>query len=208
MFWGTERQVKVRWTFQLWMWTQKNGGWSSNKWLTSKQGIGKEETQIQSQGQGLLRVSGKCGWKRLGQGRTWSSKGGYPAEPWMGEEMLKAPSWNDGVKNLVVQSLSYVQVFRTTQRVLTHGLHHTRLLCLPLSPRVCSNSCPLSWWCYPTISSSATPFSFCLQSFSSELVLHVRWPQYPQSAIRIFLNTLIELESMYRWWFEQSKIFV
>ena len=30
---------------------------------------------------------------------------------------------------------------------------------------VCSNSCPLSWWCYLTISSSAAPFSFCLQSF-------------------------------------------
>ena len=36
-----------------------------------------------------------------------------------------------------------------------HGLQHTRLLCPPLSPRVCSNSCLLSWWCYLTISSSA-----------------------------------------------------
>ena len=35
----------------------------------------------------------------------------------------------------------------------------------PLSPRVCSNSYPLSQWCYLIISSSATPFSFCLQSF-------------------------------------------
>ena len=46
-----------------------------------------------------------------------------------------------------------------------HGLQHISLLCPPLSPRVCSNSCSLSWWCYLTISSSATPFSFCLQSF-------------------------------------------
>ena len=36
-----------------------------------------------------------------------------------------------------------------------HGLQHTRLLCPPLSPRVCSNSCLLSRWCYLTISSSA-----------------------------------------------------
>ena len=35
-----------------------------------------------------------------------------------------------------------------------HGLQHTRLPCPSLSPRVCSNSCPLSWWCHPTISSS------------------------------------------------------
>ena len=47
----------------------------------------------------------------------------------------------------------------------THGLQHTRLPCPPLSPGVCSNSCPFSQWCYLTISSSFTPFSFCLQSF-------------------------------------------
>ena len=46
-----------------------------------------------------------------------------------------------------------------------HRLQHTRLSCLSLSPGVCSNSWPLSQWCYLTISSSATPFSFCLQSF-------------------------------------------
>ena len=45
------------------------------------------------------------------------------------------------------------------------GLQHARLLCSSLSPWVCSNSCSLSQWCYLTISSSAAPFSFCLQSF-------------------------------------------
>ena len=34
----------------------------------------------------------------------------------------------------------------------SHGLWHVRLLCPSLSPRVCSNSCPLSQWCYLTIS--------------------------------------------------------
>ena len=51
---------------------------------------------------------------------------------------------------VVVQSLSHV---------------HPKFLCPLLSHGVCSNSCPLSRWCYPTISSSATLFSFCLQSF-------------------------------------------
>ena len=37
--------------------------------------------------------------------------------------------------------------------------------CPSLSPRVCSNSCPLNRWCHPTISSSVIPFSSCLQSF-------------------------------------------
>ena len=40
------------------------------------------------------------------------------------------------------------------------GLWHARLLCPPLSPRVCSNSCPLSRWCYWTISSSVSPSLF------------------------------------------------
>ena len=47
----------------------------------------------------------------------------------------------------------------------THGLQHTRLPCPPLSPGVSLNSCPLSRWCYLTISSSAACFSFCLWSF-------------------------------------------
>ena len=45
------------------------------------------------------------------------------------------------------------------------GLQHSRLPCPSLSLGVCSNSCPLSQWCHPTISSSVTPFSSCLQSF-------------------------------------------
>ena len=46
-----------------------------------------------------------------------------------------------------------------------HGLQHARPPCPSLSPGVCSNSCPLSQWCHPTISSSVIPFSSRLQSF-------------------------------------------
>ena len=46
-----------------------------------------------------------------------------------------------------------------------HGLQLTRLSYPSPAPRVCSNSCPLSGWCHPTISSSVVPFSFHLQSF-------------------------------------------
>ena len=45
-----------------------------------------------------------------------------------------------------------------------HGLQHARLPCPSPSPGACSNSCPLSWWCHSTISSSVAPFSFCLPS--------------------------------------------
>ena len=45
-----------------------------------------------------------------------------------------------------------------------HRLKHPRLSYPPPTPKACSNSCPLSQWCHPTISSSAVPFSSCLQS--------------------------------------------
>ena len=47
-----------------------------------------------------------------------------------------------------------------------HGLQHARLPCPSPTPRACSNSCPSSQWCHPTISSSVVPFSSCLQSSS------------------------------------------
>ena len=63
-----------------------------------------------------------------------------------------------------------------------HGLQHARLPCPPLSPTICSNSCPLRQWCYLTISSSVAPsppaFSrSSIRVFSSELALHIRWPK-------------------------------
>ena len=64
-----------------------------------------------------------------------------------------------------------------------HRLQHARLLCPLPTPGAYSNSCPSSQWCHPTISSSVISISSCLQSFpasvfSSESVLHVRWPKY------------------------------
>ena len=66
-----------------------------------------------------------------------------------------------------------------------HGVLHSRLPCPSPTPRVYSNPCPLSRWCYPTISSSVVLFSSCPQYFpasagkiSNESALHIRWPQY------------------------------
>ena len=46
-----------------------------------------------------------------------------------------------------------------------HWLQHTRLPCPSPTPGACSNSCPSTRWCHPTISPSVVPFSSCLQSF-------------------------------------------
>ena len=68
-------------------------------------------------------------------------------------------------------------------------LQYARLPCLLPTPRACSNSCPSSWWCYSTTSSSSHPnlsssFSSCLQSFpesgsfSVNMAICIRWPKY------------------------------
>ena len=65
----------------------------------------------------------------------------------------------------------------------SHGLQHTRLPCPSLSLWVCSNSCSLSWWCLPTISSSVIPISYCLQSFpaSGSFLMSQLFPSGGQS---------------------------
>ena len=76
---------------------------------------------------------------------------------------------------VVVQSLSCVQLF------VTHALQHARLPCPSPSPGVCSDSCPLSHWCQPTISSSVVPFStFNLSQHQGlfQMTLCIRWPKY------------------------------
>ena len=57
-----------------------------------------------------------------------------------------------------------------------HLLQYTRLPCPSPSPGVCSNSCPLSQQCHPTISSSVVPFSSCLQSIPASRSFPKSWP--------------------------------
>ena len=55
-----------------------------------------------------------------------------------------------------------------------HELQQARLPCLSLSPSICSNSCPSSRWCHPTISSCVVPFPSCLQSFPASASFPMR----------------------------------
>ena len=57
----------------------------------------------------------------------------------------------------------------------SHRLQHVRLPCPSPSSGACSNSCPLSQWCHPTISSSVVPFSSCLQSFPASGSFPMSW---------------------------------
>ena len=64
-----------------------------------------------------------------------------------------------------ILSFDIVFAFVQSDSLWPHGLQHTRLPSSSSSPRACSNSCPLSQWCHPTILPSVVLFS-CLQSFS------------------------------------------
>ena len=68
-----------------------------------------------------------------------------------------------------------------------HGLQHTRLPCPWPSPRVCSNPCPSSQWCHPTISSSVIPCSSCLPSFPASR-------SFPMSQSLHYVAKLSELQ--------------
>ena len=70
---------------------------------------------------------------------------------------------------VVVQSLSHVWLFETP------WMHHARFPHPSQSPRVCSNSCPLSQGCHPAISSSVISFSSCLQSSPPSGSFPVSW---------------------------------
>ena len=64
-----------------------------------------------------------------------------------------------------VQALQFSSVTQLCPSLRPHGVQHTRPPCASPAPRVYSNSCPLSWWGHPTITSSNVAFSLYHQSF-------------------------------------------
>ena len=77
-------------------------------------------------------------------------------------------TWVPTTDERSIQTMEYsIQFSRSavSNSLWPHGLQHARLPCPSPTFRVYSNSCSLSQWCPPTISSSVVPFSSCLQSF-------------------------------------------
>ena len=83
---------------------------------------------------------------------------------WLRTWIQKNPRWNLALP--CIRQVCHFICSVVSDSLWPHGLQDTRLPC-PSIPGACSNSCPLSWWYYPTISSSVIPFSSCLQSFSA-----------------------------------------
>ena len=98
---------------------------------------------------------------------------------WLKEHVFeRTPGGGDGQRSLRHLSVNQVQVhsfFSSVQfscsvmsdYLRPHVLQHARTPCPSPTPGACTNSCPSSRWCHPTISSSIVSFSSCLQSFSA-----------------------------------------
>ena len=101
---------------------------------------------------------GKKEWHRA-LSQNWESTPTFlsPSSSWL-------PSlFSDYSLPLILQCCCSVAKLCPTLR--PPGLQHASLSCPSLSPGVCSNSCPLIWWCHQTVSSSVAPFTTCPQSF-------------------------------------------
>ena len=109
----------------------------------------------------------------------------------LGKEYIKAV-----YRHLVYLNYMQIQFIHSvvSNSLWPHGLQHTRLPCPLPTPRAYSNSCLLSRWCHPNISSSVVPFSSCLQSFPAsgslpdESVLLIRWSKYWSFSFNISLT--------------------
>ena len=75
--------------------------------------------------------------------------------------------------SLIFHSVQFSSVTQSCLTLRPHEPQHTRPPCPSPTPRVYSNSWPLSWWCHPTISSSVIPFSSCLQPFPASGSFHM-----------------------------------
>ena len=98
----------------------------------------------------------------------------------------------------------FSQFSSVTQLCLTlcdpHGLQHDRPSCPSLTPGVYSNSCPLSRWCHPIISSSVFPFSSCPQSFlASGSFQKSQFFASGGQSIRVSASTSVPLKNIQDW---------
>ena len=127
----------------------------------------------------LCRLRGLTHWfvaeHPLHMGRPWLT-----ACVWKSRRIKVKLSLKKGRCSLRTKSTlsPFSQFSSVAQSCLTlqpHGLQHTRPPCPSPTPRAYSNSCPLSRWCHPTISSSVVPFSSCLQSFPASGSFLMSW---------------------------------
>ena len=131
-----------------------------------RQNVSRKDHRVQE------RIRGPEAWKQSAPSFHWEGDPFHPNKhPKNHSNMshLNMQPWRSFVTGIKEE----LKIKRCTRHVSsvasaslrTHGPLHARLPCPSPTPRAYSNSCPLSWWCHPTISFSVIPFSSCLRSF-------------------------------------------
>ena len=106
--------------------------------------------------------SRKCSWVQTPISVAWYRRGLVSVGGMSGSSDLKKQHSSDYKLQNGSFQFSYSVV---SDSLRPYGLPHARLPCPLPTPGTYSNSCPLSWWCHPAISSTLFPFSSSLQSF-------------------------------------------
>ena len=127
----------------------------------------------------------------------------FSIDPWKAEWEMDIFRMNCGGS---FQFLLLLLSFKSCLTLWPHGLQHTRIPCPSPSPGVCSNSCPLSQWCHPTISSSLTPLSSCPQSFPASGSFPVNRVFSSESALCNQVAKVWELPVNIQGWFPLGLI--
>ena len=96
-------------------------------------------------------------------GSSWHCTGGSDQDHPQEKEIQKAKSLSEEALQIAVKRRQFSSVAQSCPTLRPHELQHTRPPCPSPTPRVHPNSCPLSRWCHPAISSSVIPFSSCPQ---------------------------------------------
>ena len=123
-------------------------------------------------------------------------------------QKINGVSWTEWVWDLANICCCYSVAKSCLTVCSPYGMQHTRLPCPPLSPRVRSSSHPLNQWCYLTIWSSATVFSFCLQSKNSQAYNVVVAQEYERgmtliagcNKIPLFIQPCYQVPITKHWW--------
>ena len=129
------------------------------KWETGETS-GERPVDLEGRGKKSQRIGASRRPWLLTAGPDWEMQREDKSQTWRGCAIVRV------YRNLAAIHLSvsvHYSCSVVSDSLWPHRLQHTRLPCP--TPRAYSNSCPLSWWCHPTISSSVVPFSSCLQSF-------------------------------------------
>ena len=137
-------------------------------WCAAVHGVSKSRTWLSDftftfHFHAMATHSSVLAWRIPGTGEPgglpsmWSYRVGHD---W--SDLAAAAAYTTQRQNQTSAQFSHPAVSNSLQ---PHGLQHIRLPYPSPIPGACSNSCPLSWWCHPTISSSVIPFSSFLQSF-------------------------------------------